>query len=193
MSLKLWVTRGISGPSHQHPLTPYRMPFPSLHRNDASHQASLLTSPYGFHLNIANSLKRREICQMLHQDCVDFLWRLSLFYSSFIMLEFFFFLYVCLGFKLTWTQEVKCNGKELIWFAAHHTTERKIYQKQMRERTKSAHHVCISRWLLKKAKPFAGLIARDVHCWCHKSHWCQIAESLNLEEQSRWERAHLGF
>lgn len=116
--MNLWVTRRISNPSHQNPLTPYRMPFPSLHHNDASHQASLLTSPCGFnlkaHKHAANSLKRREICQMLEQDCVNFLGRLCLFYSSFIMFEFFFVavvvLYVCLEFKLTWTEEVNSFG-----------------------------------------------------------------------------------
>lgn len=106
--MNLWVTRRISDSSHQNPLIPYWMPFPSLHHNDASHQASLLTSPCGFnlkaHKHAANSLK---LCQMLQQDCVNFLGRLRLFYSSFIMFECFLLLFCMFVWGLSWPEHKK--------------------------------------------------------------------------------------
>lgn len=93
----------------------------------------LLASPYGSHLNAAHTLKCRDICPMPNQDCINFFWMTVSFLFFIYNVWKFFCICVFEVFNLTWTQEVKYNGKASIWFGARHTTGRKRDQKQMKK------------------------------------------------------------
>ncbi len=75
-------------PASPHFLSAPQTPFPSLHRNEASHQASLLPSPCGFHLNARTctqpTLSNTEKLVRCFSKTVNFLGCSSLFYSSFV-------------------------------------------------------------------------------------------------------------
>lgn len=95
-------------PASPHCLSAPQTPFPSLHRDVASHQASLSPSPCGFHLN---ACRRTQPTLSDTEKLVRcFLGCFSLFYSSFVK----FLVYVFNVSKLTWMQEVSFLRIDLV-------------------------------------------------------------------------------